>query len=144
MPSELEKTLAQDWVVELLAKPVLARLGTANAINGQPHVTPVWFQWDGECLYISVFVVTRKGREVTNNPKISVLIDTDEPTQAVLFEGTADVLAGTDEVRARSEAIYARYVGEDEVKKDPYAGWAKDPENRLIRLRPEKVYSWSW
>ncbi len=84
-----EAVLAQDWVQELLAEPLLARLGTANPATAQPHVTPVWFAWDGECLYISAFISTRKAREVSKNPRISVLIDTNKPTRAVLLEGVA-------------------------------------------------------
>ena len=45
-----EEIFAQDWVKKLLAEPLLARLGTANPETAQPHVTPVWFAWDGERL----------------------------------------------------------------------------------------------
>jgi PPOX class probable F420-dependent enzyme len=139
-----DELISQDWVQELLAEPLLARLGTANPATAQPHVTPVWFAWDGEALYISAFISTRKAREVSRNPRISVLIDTDTPTRAVLMEGVAEVIVGSGEVARISEWIYARYVGEGEVKKDPYAGWAKDAENRIIVLRPEKVFTWKW
>lgn len=139
-----EEILAREWVQKLLAEPLLARLGTANPGTAQPHVTPVWFAWDGERLYISAFISTRKAREVSENPRISVLIDTNEPTRAVLLEGVAEMVAGTGEVARISEWIYARYVGEGGVQKDPYAGWARDPENRIIQLRPEKVFAWKW
>ena len=139
-----EAVLAQDWVQELLAEPLLARLGTANPATTQPHVTPVWFAWDGECLYISAFISTRKAREVSENPRISVLIDTNEPTRAVLLEGVAEMITKAGEVARISDWIYARYVGEGEVKKDPYAGWTKDAEIRIIKLSPEKVFSWRW
>ena len=139
-----EAVLAQDWVQELLAEPLLARLGTANPATTQPHVTPVWFAWDGECLYISAFISTRKAREVSENPRISVLIDTNEPTRAVLLEGVAEMITKAGEVARISEWIYARYVGEGEVKKDPYAGWTADAENRIIKLMPERVYTWRW
>jgi general stress protein 26 len=139
-----EEVLSQEWVQELLAEPLLARLGTAKPGTAQPHVTPVWFAWDGECLYISAFISTRKAREATENPRISVLIDTNEPTRAVLLEGVAKVLAGVGEVEQISEWIYARYVGEAEAKKNPYAGWARDPENRIIKLKPERVNAWKW
>jgi general stress protein 26 len=139
-----EEVLSQEWVQELLAEPLLARLGTAKPETAQPHVTPVWFAWDGECLYISAFISTRKAREATENPRISVLIDTNEPTRAVLLEGVAKVLAGVGEVEQISEWIYARYVGEAEAKKNPYAGWARDPENRIIKLKPERVNAWKW
>ncbi len=139
-----EEILAREWVQKLLAEPLLARLGTANPETAQPHVTPVWFAWDGEALYISAFISTRKAREAVANPRISVLIDTDNPTRAVLLEGVAEVLTGAGEVGRLSEWIYARYVGEAEVKKDPYAGWARDPENRVIKLKPERVFAWRW
>jgi general stress protein 26 len=139
-----ETLLAQEWVQKLLAEPLLARLGTANPATAQPHVTPVWFAWDGQCLYISAFISTRKAREVSKNPRISVLIDTNEPTRAVLLEGISEMITEPGEVRRLSEWIYARYVGEGEVQGEPYVGWTTDPENRIIRLRPEKVFAWKW
>ncbi len=136
--------LAQPWVQELLARPILARLGTANLKTIQPHVTPVWFEWDGECLYISTFISTRKGREVNANHRISVLIDVDKPTQAVLLEGIAEVLSDPALVAPLSVSIYTRYVGVEGVKEPTYQSWIHDPENRIIKLRPEQVYTWSW
>jgi general stress protein 26 len=95
------------------------------------------------CQY-TLFCSATKAKEVTKNPRISVLIDTDKPTQAVLLEGEAEVLTEPSEVSKRSESIYARYVGEKEVREDPYQAWAHDPENRIIKLRPSHVYKWNW
>jgi general stress protein 26 len=136
--------LAQDWVKDLLGQPLLARLGTANAVTAKPHVTPVWFAWDGEHLYISTFISTRKAREASTNPHISVLIDSSEPTRAVLLEGEAEILIEAGEVARLAEWIYTRYVGEKDVKGDPYQSWVRDPENRIIKLRPEHAYAWRW
>jgi nitroimidazol reductase NimA-like FMN-containing flavoprotein (pyridoxamine 5'-phosphate oxidase superfamily) len=136
--------LRQDWVKELLAQPLLARLGTANSKTAQPHVTPVWFEWDGECLYISVFTSTRKMREALATPRISVLIDVDSPTRAVLLEGFAEILSDAGEVIRHATSIYARYVGAREVKHDPYKSWVYDPENRIIKLRPVRAFAWRW
>jgi PPOX class probable F420-dependent enzyme len=138
------KILTQDWVKELLERPVLARLGTANPNTSQPHVTPVWFEWDGECLYISAFASTRKMKEALANPHISVLIDMDKPTRAVLLEGVAEILSKPDEVSRLSTRIYSRYVGDKEVKGDPYRSWAMDVENRIIKLRPSRAFAWRW
>lgn len=141
---ETSAALEQPWVQAFLAQPILARLGTANPHTAQPHVTPVWFEWDGEFLNISAFISTRKGREVSRNPQISVLIDVDKPTQAVLFEGKAEVISEPALVAPLAESIYARYVGTEGVKEDTYQSWVHDPENRIIRLKPERVYTWSW
>lgn len=138
------EVLGQDWVKELLAQPLLARLGTADPQNAQPHVTPVWFEWDGEYLYISAFTSTRKMRETLANPRISVLIDVDSPTRAVLLEGLAEVLSDAGEVIRHATSIYARYVGASEVKHDPYKSWVFDAENRIIKLRPSRAFAWRW
>jgi PPOX class probable F420-dependent enzyme len=144
MPHDPQDALSKPWVQELLSQAVLARLGTANPQTAQPHVTPVWFKWDGECLYISAFISTRKAREVTRNQRISVLIDVEKPTRAVVLEGIAEVLSDPAQVAPLSEAVYACYVGPEAVKSDPYQSWVHDAENRVIRLKPEKVFAWEW
>ena len=144
MPHDPQKALNEPYVQELLSKPLLARLGTANPHNAQPHVTPVWYEWDGERLYISAFISTRKAREATANPRISVLIDTDSPTRAVLLEGTAEIWDDPARVKPWSESIYARYVGDEGVKEDTYQSWVHDPENRILALKPTRVYAWGW
>jgi nitroimidazol reductase NimA-like FMN-containing flavoprotein (pyridoxamine 5'-phosphate oxidase superfamily) len=141
---KVDKVLDQDWVKALLVEPILARLGTADPKTAQPHVTPVWFEWDGNCLYISAFTSTRKMREALSNPRISVLIDVDSPTRAVLLEGLAEILSDGREVTQRATSIYARYVGAHEVKHDPYKSWVYDAENRIIKLRPVRVFAWRW
>lgn len=136
---------AQPWVVEFLQQPLLARLATADPLSGQPHVVPVWYEWDGGYLYISAFKSTRKLREVARNPRISVVVDVmDDPNhnRAVLFEGSAEIIADPAAVAARSTSLYARYLGEEGILAPAPASWIVDPENRIIRLKPEKVFAW--
>ena len=144
MAHDPQSSLALPWVQELLSKPVLARLGTADPKNNQPHVTPVWFEWDGEFLYISAFISTRKAREATANPRLSVLIDVENPTQAVLLEGTAEVVSDPALVAPLAESIYSRYVGAEGVKEQTYQSWVYDAENRILKLKPDRVYTWNW
>lgn len=133
------------WVRDLLAQPVLARLATANQTTLQPHVVPVWFEWDGEAIWISSFDSTRKMRDLERNPQVSIVIDTvdDNGTaRGVVFEGKANVIKDPGVVIPRSTSIYVRYLGENGVRQPAPASWIVDPENRLILLRPEKVFAW--
>lgn len=129
-----------------LARPLLARLGTANPATGQPHVTPVWFLWEDGSVWISVFDSTRKGRELLANPRCSVVIDVDESglaLRAVLFEGTAELLTGpNDFTKAMFTRIYSRYLGPEGVLAADPQEWIHSPENLLVRLTPEKTYTW--
>jgi general stress protein 26 len=126
----------------LLGQPILARLGTANPKTLQPHVVPVWFEWDGESLWISAFESTRKVKDVQRNRRISVLVDTLDPSHAVLFEGVVELISDPAVVASRSKSIYTRYLGAEGVKEPDPASWIDDPENRILKLTPEKVWAW--
>jgi nitroimidazol reductase NimA-like FMN-containing flavoprotein (pyridoxamine 5'-phosphate oxidase superfamily) len=147
METEDREKLNRPCVKGFLAEKHLARLGTANPKTAQPHVTPVWFDWDGECVYISAFISTRKAREVEKNARISVLIDVaeqDGPTRAVLFEGKADFLDDPSQVAPLATRIYTKYVGEEGITAADVASWIVDAENRIIKLAPEHVYIWGF
>ncbi len=142
MPDSADK---QTQIKDLLnGEPVLARLATANLRTLQPHVTPVWFLWDGTNLWISAFISTRKGKDIAHNRKIAVLIEPKNPVslQAVLMEGPCEFIEPPDErVEAMSLKIYERYVGLANLTEQERS-WTTDPENRLIKLTPRRTYSW--
>jgi general stress protein 26 len=132
---------------EMLSKPLIARLATADQ-NNQPHVVPVWFGWDGEYLWISSFSNTRKVKDLLQNPKISVAIDAsgeDGKTKAVILEGQAELVTEPrDFLRKQFQWIYTLYLGAEGVKaKDPQE-WIEDTHNLLIKLTPEQIFVWNW
>ena len=130
----------------ILAQPLLARLATTNCKTLQPHLTLVWFLWDGESIWISAFSSTRKIKEIQGNPKIAVLIEpksTEYKLQAVLLEGSAELITDQREmVKEMSLKIYEHYLGPEGVLAEDPQSWARDAENRLIKLTPERVFSW--
>lgn len=137
--------LSVPWVSYLLSQALLARLATANPKTCQPHVVPVWFLWDGESLFISAFSSTRKVRDVARNPRIAVIVDTGDenpPTRGVLLEGQAQLIDDPILIRQKSLEIYTQYLGPDGVKAPEPQSWIVDPENRIIKLIPEKVFIW--
>jgi len=136
---------SRPWLAALLTQPVLARLATANPTTLQPHVVPVWFEWDGEAVWISSFDSTRKMRDLEGNPRVSIAIDTADDAEhirGVVFEGTAEVISDPAVVALRSTSIYVRYLGEEGARKPDPASWIVDPENRIIRLAPQRIYIW--
>lgn len=137
----------QAQAAELLARPVLARLATARAGSGQPHVVPVWFVWDGECAWVSAFDSTRKMKDLRSNPLCALLIEPPvvEPgkLEAVLLEGRAELIKQPPElVEEMSRRIYARYMGAEGAQAPEPLSWSRDPENTLVRLAPSKTYLW--
>jgi nitroimidazol reductase NimA-like FMN-containing flavoprotein (pyridoxamine 5'-phosphate oxidase superfamily) len=131
----------------LLSQPVLARIATANLETGQPHVVPLWYLWDGASIWVSGFRSTRKFRELRANPKCAVLVEPADSKaskiQAVLFEGPADVITSPRElVEEMSTRIYLRYLGEEGVKAADPQSWIHDAENLVVRLTPQRVFTW--
>jgi len=136
----------KEQIDRCLTMPVLARIATANLRSGQPHVVPVWYAWDGESIWISAFCSTRKVKELRKNARCSIVIDdassgTDQ--WGVVFEGEAELITEPRQfLEEMTTRIYTRYLGPDGVlEKDPQS-WIKDPENLLIKLTPQKIYSW--
>lgn len=129
-----------------LAAPLLARLATASPGTLQPHVVPVWYEWDGEILWISSYESTRKIGELRDNPRCAVVIDVAENVDgvsAVVFEGEAELIAAPREfVRDMALRIYARYMGPDGVLAPEPQEWANSPENLIIKVTPEFVKVW--
>jgi len=144
--AEVPKTDRKALIEAVLAEAVLARLATTNPKTMQPHVVPVWFAWDGVCVWISSFVSTRKIRELRRNPRGAVLIESKQEgskLQAVLLEGTVELVAEPREmVTEIANKIYLRYLGPDGVREPEPQSWLKDPENLLIKLTPERIISW--
>ena len=136
----------KDLIEAVLAEPVLARLATTNPKTMQPHVVPVWFMWDGEYVWISSFVSTRKIRDLRINPRGAVLIESKQEggkLQAVLLEGTVELVTQPRQIVSEiANRIYIRYLGPEGIKEDEPQSWLKDPENLLVKLTPERIMSW--
>ena len=130
-----------------LEKPLIARMATADRY-ARPHVVPVWYAWDGTTIWISSFASTRKVAELRQNPYLSISIDVAEEnvaTRAVILEGKSELITEPREfVASQSYWIYKRYLGDEGVLAKEPQSWIHDPENLLIKLTPEDIYTWEF
>lgn len=143
---DVAKSDRKDLIESVLAEAVLARLATTNPKTMQPHVVPVWFMWDGEYVWVSSFVRTRKIRELKINPRGAVLIESKQEggkLQAVLMEGTVELVAHPRQLVSEiASRIYVRYLGPEGIKDPEPQSWLNDPQNLLIKLSPKRIISW--
>jgi len=124
----------------------VARLATSGR-DGQPHVIPFCYAFDGERFY---FVVDEKPkrqtgkplkriRNILENPRIALVIDdyADDWTQLayVLVNGTAVLVA--------DESEYARVL---ELLRERYPQYRlmdlAFPRNTMVRITPTKILAW--
>ncbi len=124
----------------------VARLATADK-NGQPHVIPFCYAFDGEHFY---FVVDEKPKRQTGkplkrirnmmeNPQVALVIDdySDDWTQLayVLVTGIAQLVTDESEYDAALTLLRERYP--------QYRAMSLSfPHNTMVRIEPKKVLAW--
>jgi PPOX class probable F420-dependent enzyme len=65
--------------------------------DGRPHLVPVWFLWEGETILLFSKPENQKGRNLRQNPAVTVALDaTDQGDDVTVLEGTAVILDNPD------------------------------------------------
>ncbi|GAA2807874.1 pyridoxamine 5'-phosphate oxidase family protein [Saccharopolyspora taberi] len=120
------------------------RVGT-NGPSG-PHVTPLWFVWDGEALWLYSLTRSQRWADITRNPRVAVLVDAGHDyaeLRGAELVGDAEVVgeaprAGAPEPRLEEpERLFAaKYFDAAEFVHDQRHAW--------LRVEPETVRSWDF
>ncbi|PBC56419.1 MULTISPECIES: pyridoxamine 5'-phosphate oxidase family protein [unclassified Rhodococcus (in: high G+C Gram-positive bacteria)] len=137
--------MTQDEIDSFLAEERTCRVATVDG-NGTPHVVPLWFVWDGTCLWLNSIVRSQRWKDITRDPRVSIVIDAGhgfEELRGVEISGQAesvgDVPRGStvDSRLTEVELRFARkYMGSDMFKADGRHGW--------LRVMPSKIVSWDF
>jgi PPOX class probable F420-dependent enzyme len=130
---------------DLLRRARVGRLATADP-QGQPHVVPVCFAFDGAAVYIAIDdkpkrAAPRRLRRVRNieaNPQVALVIDHYEEDWRclgfVLMTGTAQMIAeGRDYLRALTllRRKYRQYRA------------MRLENNPVIKISPRRTVTWA-
>lgn len=119
-------------VEEFLRQPHVAALATVRP-DGRPHVTPVWYDFDGSEFTISTFRATQKLKNIERKGFASLAIFAREaPFRDVIVQGTARVGSTIDNVWR--ERLAVRYLGEHAGR--VYVRETADWEMVAIHVRP--------
>lgn len=121
-------------VEEFLKGPHVAALATLRK-NGRPHVTPVWYEYDGRDFTVSTFRDTQKAKNVAARGFAALTVFSNEfPYRQVTVEGTARVGGPIDNVWR--ERVAMRYLGEAAGR--AYVRESFEMDVVAIRVRPVK------
>lgn len=93
------------------------RLGT-NREDGWPHITPVWYVWDGARFLLSLGNSRRHLKNIRGNNHVTLCVDVDrrpegqqEAALAAVCFGLAELVEAEQDVRRITETIELRYLG---------------------------------
>jgi PPOX class probable F420-dependent enzyme len=121
------------------------RVATVSA-DGVPHVSPLWFVWDGTSLWLYSITRSRRWSELRRDPRVAVVVDAGEDygeLRGVELSGTVEVVGEvprTGEPLAELtevERLFARKnFGIDDMPHDGRHAW--------LRLTPDAITSWDF
>lgn len=124
-------------MLDFLSERNIARMATIRPDNS-PHVTPVWYLWENNQLLISVGRDSVKARNIRQNNKVAVTIDSRRG--GVIIEGTAKIEELSEEIRRK---LCQRYVHPEDL--DKYIEYASvNFQSILLRIHPQKIISWDY
>jgi hypothetical protein len=120
------------------------RVGTVGA-TGSPHVSALWFVWDGEALWLNTLVKSQRWTNLLRDPRVSVLIDAGEDymeLRGVELLGEVEQVGSAPRVAGPAPELEVpeRLFGE----KYNNGTFVPDGSHAWLRLRPSKVVSWDF
>ncbi len=72
-----EVAMSQQEMDDFLSGRWVARMAT-NSSDGYPVVTPLWYYWDGVCLYFNIARSRLTLKNLARDPRCSTVIDMDD------------------------------------------------------------------
>ncbi|GHF75298.1 pyridoxamine 5'-phosphate oxidase [Streptomyces mashuensis] len=133
---ELDAFLAGQWT---------CRMATVGP-EGRPHVSALWFVWDGTALWLYSLTRSRRWADVRRDGRVAVLADDGREygeLRGAELSGRAEPVgevprAGLPcgELREPERLFAAKYFGGRPMPYDGRHAW--------LRLRPERVVSWDF
>jgi PPOX class probable F420-dependent enzyme len=127
-------TVLAPEVESFLREPNVAALATVRP-DGRPHVSPVWYEYDGKEFIISTPRATQKLLNVSRKGFAALSIHTQSmPYRHVIVEGTARAGSPIDNVWRERVAI--RYMGETAGR--AYVRDSGDLDFIALHIRPTK------
>jgi hypothetical protein len=126
---------------EFLAGEHTCRVATASPQG--PHLTPLWYVWDGTALWLTSLVRSQRWTDIERDPRVAVLVDAGEAygeLRGVELRGTLEVIG---EVPRTGEPVEA-LVEPERLMAAKYGGGGQDGRHAWLRLVPDKITSWDF
>ncbi|MGK8520245.1 PPOX class F420-dependent oxidoreductase [Nocardia asteroides] len=120
-----------ETVRTLIDGPHAAVLATANA-DGRPQSSVIFVDHDGDTLLFSTIAGRLKTRNMTRDPRVSLLVLSRADGRYVEVRGRVEITDDPD--KTLLTAMYAKYMGGATPPPEPEA------RRLIVRVYPERVY----
>lgn len=128
-----------------LALQRTCRVATISAA-GQPHVTPLWFAWDGAALWLYSIVDSQRWKDFGSHPRIAVVIDAGDDYDELRGVEMVGSVAVVGEVPRKGEPCCElvepeRLFSQKYFDAEPFVS---DGRHAWVRLTPTRLHSWDF
>jgi PPOX class probable F420-dependent enzyme len=117
-----------------------ARTGKLATVrkDGRPHVTPIWFDMDGDIIIFTTGHKSVKGVNLQRDSRVSICVDDETPPFAyVIIEGTAVLSEDAADLLYWATRIGGRYMGAELAEAYGRRNGVKG--ELLVRVTPTKI-----
>ena len=122
-----------DVAREVIDGPHIAILATSNR-DGRPQSSVIFVKRDGDTAVFSTIKGRLKTRNMTRDPRVSLLVLDTKTGRYVEIRGTVDITE--DPEKTLLHEMYDRYMNGATPPPEP------DAERLIVRIAPEKLYQW--
>ena len=128
---------------EFLKIQKILRLSTIDKSNF-PHITPVWYMFNDEKIYIGTNTKNQKIKNIEKNNHVSFCVDVgvnSPDIYGVMGQGIANIILEIPKVRTIAEKILLKYFKTLENKS---AKELLDDTDCVIEIIPQKYAKWNY
>ena len=124
--------------LDLLTR-ALCGVFTTMGSDGQPQSSLVWVDFDGECATVDTTLERQKGRNLLDDPRVSLLVvDPDDTARFMQIRGDVELV--TDGALEHLDALTRRYTRHPRYYGFVYPAEQAARETRVIcRIRARKI-----
>ncbi len=117
----------------------------ATSGRGGPHLTALWFVWDGDALWLTSIVKSQRWTDLRNDPRVSVLVDAGDgfgELRGVELRGRAEVVGEVP----RTGEPNGDLIDPERRFGEKYVGgtFTHDGRHAWLRVVPDKIVSWDF
>jgi nitroimidazol reductase NimA-like FMN-containing flavoprotein (pyridoxamine 5'-phosphate oxidase superfamily) len=138
--ARLDLSLTPDEMEAFLRTQRTIRLAT-SALDGRPHVIPLWFVWFDHVVFLNTTLGNVTVRNLEQNPLATGAVDDGDiydELRGVLIHGTVERAEDDERLETVMHRWSEKYLAGNPV---PYGRW----RNRVwLRLVPEGIASWDF
>lgn len=119
---------------DILRSKTVAHLATSGP-EGKPHVSAIWFSWDGNAIHFSMQAVRQKYRNILREPSVAIsIVDPVNPYRAMEIRGQASI---REDINYRFiHLLSQKYLDRDATPEEIHA----EVKRVVITVKPEQAF----